>query len=111
MGVGVGIVLVDTAGRRPLLIWGSACCCLSLLALALADWATSAVLVVVSMCIFILAFSLSYAGVFWVLISELFSMSVKSPAASAATSMLFIAGGRAQICWVFLLVKFVIDLQ
>jgi hypothetical protein len=34
----------------------------------------------------------SWAGVFWVLLSELFSMSAKSPAASAATATLFLTG-------------------
>lgn len=36
--------------------------------------------------------SISWAGVFWVLLSELFSMSAKSPAAAAATAVLFLTG-------------------
>jgi hypothetical protein len=36
--------------------------------------------------------SVSWAGVFWVLLSELFSMSAKSPAVSAATATLFLTG-------------------
>ena len=36
--------------------------------------------------------SVSWAGAFWVLMSEMFSMSAKSPAVSAATAMLFLAG-------------------
>ena len=84
--------LVDTAGRRPLLVWGSALCGVALLGLGLADALGSAALMVVAMCAFILAFSASYAGVFWVLLSELFSMSAKAPAAAAATAALFLAG-------------------
>ena len=36
--------------------------------------------------------SLSWAGVFWVLLSEIFSMGAKSPATAAATAMLFLTG-------------------
>lgn len=45
-----------------------------------------------AMCAFMLAFSVSWAGIFWVLLSELFSMSVKSPAVAAATAALFLTG-------------------
>lgn len=42
--------------------------------------------------------SVSWAGVFWVLLSELFSMSAKSPAASAATAVLFLTGVCSSCC-------------
>ena len=90
--------LVDSAGRRPLLIWGSALCGLSLLALGVADHLHSAHLMVAAMCAFIMAFSASYAGIFWVLLSELFSMTAKAPAAAAATAALFIAGAHCCCC-------------
>jgi Sugar (and other) transporter len=45
-----------------------------------------------AMCAFMLAFSMSWAGIFWVLLSELFSMSVKSPALAAAMAALFLTG-------------------
>lgn len=45
-----------------------------------------------AMCLFILAFSASYAGIFWVLLSELFSMPAKAPAAALATAVMFAAG-------------------
>lgn len=89
--------LVDSAGRRPLLIGGSALCGAALLMLAVADHLHSTGLVVTAMCIFILSFSGSYAGVFWVLLSELFSMTAKAPAASLATAVLFAAGECAQV--------------
>ena len=38
---------------------------------------------------------MSWAGVFWVLLSELFSMSAKSPATAAATAVLFLTGAVA----------------
>lgn len=92
LGVMLSFFLVDSLGRRPLLLWGSLGCSLSLVALAAADWLASQTFLVASMCSFIFAFSVSWAGVFWVLLSELFSMSAKSPAASAATATLFLTG-------------------
>ena len=58
---------------------------------------------VVAMAAFMLAFNSSYAGVFWVLISEMFSMTSKAPAVSAATAMLFTAGQHS--CIVMLTAK------
>ena len=52
---------------------------------------------VVAMAAFMLAFNSSYAGVFWVLISEMFSMTSKAPAVSAGTAMLFTAGQHSRI--------------
>ncbi|KAI3430693.1 hypothetical protein D9Q98_005282 [Chlorella vulgaris] len=95
LGVLLSLFLVDTLGRRPLLLWGSLGCAASLAALALADWLALKAFLVAAMCAFIFAFSASWAGVFWVLLSELFSMSAKSPAASAATATLFLTGAIA----------------
>ena len=92
VGVGLTLLLVDSAGRRPLMLWGSAACTAALLLLAVGDWRRSPLLMLVAMCLFLLAFSASYAGLFWILCSELFSMQAKASAASAATAMLF-AGG------------------
>lgn len=58
----------------------------------MSDAVHSTVLVVAAMCAFIVAFSMSWAGVFWVLMSEIFSMPVKSPAVAAATAALFLVG-------------------
>lgn len=92
MGVFLGVVLIDSLGRRKLLIGGSAVCAAAMVLLFGGVFMQSVTFEVLSMCIFMLAFNCSYAGVFWVLLSELFSMSTKSPAASAATAMLFAAG-------------------
>ncbi|KAK9817311.1 hypothetical protein WJX72_012503 [[Myrmecia] bisecta] len=102
MGVVLAMFLVDTAGRRPLLIYGSFGSALGMVLLTAADALHSAPLVVVAMCLFILAFSMSYAGIFWVLVSEIFSMSAKSPAASAATAMLFASGAAANLVFLSL---------
>lgn len=107
-----GLLLVDRVGRRPLLIGGAAGCTASMVALALVGWMTasgggggggtggggggsgsgSTVLLLVGLCAFILSFSISWAGLYWVLVSELFSMGAKSSASSAATAMLFLTG-------------------
>ena len=92
VGVALTLLLVDSAGRRPLMLWGSGACTAALLLLAAGDWRRSPVLMLAAMCLFLLAFSASYAGLFWILCSELFSMQAKASAASAATAMLF-AGG------------------
>lgn len=102
VGVSLSIYLIDTAGRRPLLIFGGSSAALAMVLLAAADYMVNPVLVVCSMCIFIASFSLSYAGVFWVLISEIFSMSTKSPAAAAASAMLFLAGAVANLVFLSL---------
>lgn len=94
VGVGLTLLLVDSAGRRPLMLCGSAACTGALLLLAAGDWRGSPALMLAAMCLFLLAFSASYAGLFWILCSELFSMQVKASAASAATAMLFAGGAR-----------------
>lgn len=91
-GVVLGVLLIDTLGRRPLLIYGSAACSASLVLLFGGVFMQSTVFEILAMCAFMLSFNASYAGVFWVLLSELFSMTAKSPAASAATAMMFLAG-------------------
>ena len=102
VGVCLSVYLIDTAGRRPLLIWGGSISALAMVLLAVADYLVRPLLVVIAMCLFIAAFSMSYAGVFWVLVSEIFSMSTKSPAASAATAMLFLAGAVANLVFLTL---------
>ena len=92
LGVVVSFFLVDTVGRRPLLLWGSAGAAAAMFVLAIADGLSITPLLVVGMCLFIFSFSASWAGIFWVLLSELFSMSAKSSATSTATAVLFMVG-------------------
>ena len=96
-GVIIAFFLIDSVGRRPLLVWGSIGCCASLLLLIPADLTDSHWLLILGMCSFIFSFSVSWAGVFWVLLSECFSMAAKSPAASAATAVLFLTGAVADL--------------
>ena len=102
VGVGLSVLLIDTAGRRPLLIWGGSSAALSMVLLSGADYLGKPILVVIAMSLFIASFSMSYASVFWVLVSEIFTMSAKSPAAAAATAMLFLAGAVANLVFLSL---------
>lgn len=101
-GVIIAFFLIDTIGRRPLLFWGSLGSSISLFLLIPGDYLDSHVLLVIGMCLFIFSFSISWAGVFWVLLSESFSMGAKSPAASAATAVLFFTGAVADMMFLSL---------
>ncbi len=96
IGVLVSFFLVDNVGRRPLLVSGSVGSAVSLSILA-ADALSSVPLVVISMSLFIFCFSLSWAEVFWIILSEVFSMKRKSAAISACTATLFLFGSAADL--------------
>ena len=50
------LLLIDRLGRRPLLVAGSAVCCLAMLAIAAGDATADAMLLLAGMCTFIVAF-------------------------------------------------------
>eukprot|EP00892_Ulva_mutabilis_P011254 jgi/Ulvmu1/8500/UM044_0034.1 len=99
IGILFGITLVDKAGRRPLLLVGSAGCAVAMAALAYGRFANSLWLTLGAMCVYMFSFSSSWAGVFWVLCSEVFSMSIKSAAMSLATAALFAAGAGVDFAY------------
>jgi hypothetical protein len=103
VGVGIALSVVDDLGRRPLLIAGGAGCAVSLWAAAAALGAASVTGFLASLCLFIFCFSLSWAGLYWVVVSEIFSMAVKSPASSAATSLLFLTGSLVDLVFLSLM--------
>jgi hypothetical protein len=92
IGVAIALALVDDLGRRPLLIGGGVGCGVALFGAAAAMGSGSVVGFLAALCLFIFSFSLSWAGLYWVVVSEVFSMTAKSPASSAATSLLFLTG-------------------
>jgi hypothetical protein len=61
----------------------------------------SVALTALCMCLYLLAFSMSWAGVFWVICSELFSMSIKSAAMALAMSALFLSGAISDLLFPF----------
>ena len=97
VGVAASLPLVDRVGRRPLLVAGGACEAAALMVAAGGLWARSAPLFMAGVCLFLLAFSLSWAGLYWVVVSELFSMTTKSPATAAAAALLFASGTLADV--------------
>ncbi|GBF87486.1 inositol transporter [Raphidocelis subcapitata] len=92
VGVTIATSLVDRVGRRPLLFFGGATSAAALFAAAGAVAAHSPAGVVVCMCAFLLGYSIGWASNYWVVVSELFSMTAKSPGSSAATAILFATG-------------------
>jgi hypothetical protein len=109
LGVLLALLLVDRAGRRPLLIWGGVGCSAALAGAAVALSAGSSggggaavAGFLASLCGFTFSFSLSWAGLYWVVVSELFSMGAKSAATSAATSLLFLTGAATNLVFLTL---------
>ena len=92
LGVLLSLSLVDSFGRRPLLLYGNAFSGLGLSIAGVGFTMKSVTLTLIGLCTFIFAFSCSSASVFWVLVSEFFSMRVKSAAAALVTGALFFAG-------------------
>jgi sugar porter (SP) family MFS transporter len=86
----VAIVLLDRVGRRVLLIVGTSGCILSLAMLGVffassglqnsASWVALVCLIV-----YIASFAVGLGPVFWLVISEIFPLSVRSPAMSLST--------------------------
>ena len=83
----VAIVLLDRVGRRPLLIIGTCGCILSLALLGVffasnglqhsASW-----MALVCLIVYIASFAVGLGPVFWLMISEIFPLKVRSPAMS-----------------------------
>jgi sugar porter (SP) family MFS transporter len=86
----VAIVLLDRVGRRVLLIVGTTGCILSLAMLGVffassglqesASWVALVCLIV-----YIASFAIGLGPVFWLMISEIFPLAVRSPAMSLST--------------------------
>jgi MFS family permease len=86
----VAIIVLDRVGRRPLLITGTIGCIVSLGALG-AFFAGGALqrhvpwLALVSLIVYIASFAVGLGPVFWLMISEIFPLRVRSPAMSVST--------------------------
>jgi sugar porter (SP) family MFS transporter len=79
----VSMWLLDRAGRRPLLLTGVAGMAVTLGALSLVfrqaqPNETSATLAVVSMMVYVAAFAISLGPIFWLLISEIYPLKIRS---------------------------------
>jgi sugar porter (SP) family MFS transporter len=79
----VSMWLLDRAGRRPLLLTGVAGMAVALGALGIVfrqtqPNETSATLAVVSMMVYVAAFAISLGPIFWLLISEIYPLKIRS---------------------------------
>ena len=98
VGVIISMLVVDgLVGRRPLLIWGSVGMAAGMAMMTVSESQGSVGGVVFSEYFYMLAFSSSWAGVFWVLLSEIFSMRTKAIAQSLATAVMFAGGALADL--------------
>jgi sugar porter (SP) family MFS transporter len=86
----VAILILDRVGRRPLLITGTAGCIVSLTVLG-AFFASQSLqhsaswLALVCLITYIASFAIGLGPVFWLLISEIFPLTVRGPAMSVST--------------------------
>lgn len=103
VGTLIAAVTVDKYGRRPLLFWGGVGCAVFLGLAGIALATSSVALFLAALCLFIFSFSMSWAGLYWVVVSEVFSMGAKSPATSAATSLLFLTGAAVNFVYLSLI--------
>jgi sugar porter (SP) family MFS transporter len=86
----VAVLILDKVGRRPLLMVGTIGCILSLVVLGVffassslqdsASW-----LALVCLIVYIASFAVGLGPVFWLMIAEIFPLSVRSPAMSVST--------------------------
>jgi sugar porter (SP) family MFS transporter len=86
----IAVLVLDKIGRRPLLLVGTIGCIVSLVMLGVffasgtlqdsASWVALVCLIV-----YIAAFAIGLGPVFWLMISEIFPLSVRSPAMSVST--------------------------
>ncbi|KAN0091350.1 Sugar transporter domain containing protein [Tylopilus felleus] len=89
------VILLDTVGRRPLLIWGAAGCCISLVmvgSLVAAfgnDWqghVTAGHVAIAFVFLYDVNFSYSWGPIGWVIPSEIFPLHLRSTGISITTS-------------------------
>ena len=83
----VAVWLMDRAGRRPLLFWGTMGCSVALTGLGalFAFHRTSGMLLVALICLFCAFFAFSIGPVKWVVISEIFPTKIRGRAVAIAT--------------------------
>jgi sugar porter (SP) family MFS transporter len=86
----VAIRLLDRAGRRPLLLWGSALMAVALSILALvfilgAGSTVGSLVAIGSLMMYVGAFAIGLGPIFWLMNSEIYPLRVRSKAAAVGT--------------------------
>lgn len=96
----VALKLVDSKGRKTLLLWGAAgmTVALAYLTYAFMQPVQNGTVVLLALLVYISFFAASFAPVMWVIISEIYPNRIKGPAMSFSTA----------VCWLctFLTVQF-----
>lgn len=83
-------VLVDRTGRRSLLLWGTAIMVLLLLATAIGFWlGASTKLLALLLCGFVAAYAIGLGAVPWILLSELYPLTLRDRAVGLAVLTLW----------------------
>jgi MFS transporter, SP family, galactose:H+ symporter len=102
----VACLLVDRAGRRPLLLWGTAGMVIALLGLSLVFWLNPAHvggLTLLLLMLYIVAFAIGMGPVFWVLSAKLFPTNVRTTGASISTFFNWVANLLVSITFLSLI--------
>jgi SP family arabinose:H+ symporter-like MFS transporter len=89
----VALWLIDRAGRRPLLFWGTLGCCMALASLGMLfalHWTSGPVLVAL-ICMFCASFAFSIGPIKWVIMSEIFPTQIRGRAVAVATTAVWLA--------------------
>ncbi|MCE5174070.1 MAG: sugar porter family MFS transporter [Bacteroidales bacterium] len=99
--------LVDSKGRKSLLLWGAIGMTVSLAYLALSfAFGWSSVGILISLLMYILFYAASFAPVFWVITSEIFPNRVRAVALSFTTAVIWFSSFLAVQFSPFILNKF-----
>jgi SP family galactose:H+ symporter-like MFS transporter len=98
--IGVGIVnvaltvvairLLDRAGRKPLLLWGSALMAIALASLAIvfathSNSGAGSAIAILGLMLYVGAFAVSLGPIFWLMNGEIYPLAVRSQAAAVGT--------------------------
>lgn len=95
----ISLCLIDTIGRRPLLLIGLIFMAISLLGLSYAfslentDPTLMSRLSLISMLVYVAAFSISLGPIMWLMISEIFPLKVRGRGSSLATCVNWASNG------------------
>src|SRR5699024_2754918 len=84
----LSLLFIDKSGRKPLLIWGSTICAISLLLVATLSYMDIyGLTTLIGILVFIAAFQMTWGSVTWPLVSEIFPNSIRGKAVSLATGL------------------------
>jgi sugar porter (SP) family MFS transporter len=89
----IALWLMDRAGRRPLLFWGTLGCCFALVSIGLlfALQRSEGYLLVALICLFMACFAFSIGPIKWVVMSEIFPTRIRGRAVAITTMAVWLA--------------------